>query len=252
MLLKSKIIRVAFTLCLTVSMTVLAFADTIRLKDGSIIKGKIVSFGSGKFTVVIGSGTRARQMDFTANEVESISFDSNMNGGTDAAVLNGGQTSRNNSPQTSSPRTNAPVVATQTTQTTQTANNPAPKPEPIKVNVKVLGDNTSNGWTNSGWVVQKGQRIKIFGSGRVSLGNGRFATPGGIASLPDANKLMQNQATGGLIAVVGDDNNEFIFVGDSREFTATRDGALFLGVNEGNLDDNSGAFDVRIEIDPSN
>ncbi len=62
---------------------------------------------------------------------------------------------------------------------------------------------------------------------------------------------MPNQATGALIAVVGDDNNEFIFVGNSREFTATRDGALFLGVNEGNLDDNSGTFDVRIEIDPS-
>ena len=28
----------------------LTFADTIRLKDGSIIKGKIVNFGEGKFT----------------------------------------------------------------------------------------------------------------------------------------------------------------------------------------------------------
>ena len=37
-----------------------AAADTIRLKDGSIIKGKIVSFGDGKFTIVIGEGTRQR------------------------------------------------------------------------------------------------------------------------------------------------------------------------------------------------
>ncbi len=251
MLLKSKIIRVVCAFCITVSMSILVFADTIRLKDGSVIKGKIVSFGGGKFTVVINSGTRARQLDFTADEVESISFDSNTNGisGSDASVLNAGQTNRSNNPQISSPRTSAPVIANQTI---QTANKPAPKAEPIKVNVKVLGDNTTNGWTNSGWVVRKGQKIKIFGSGRISLGGGRFATPGGITSLPDANKLMPNQATGGLIAVVGDDNNEFIFVGDSREFTATRDGALFLGVNEGNLDDNSGAFDVRIEIDPSN
>jgi len=51
-----------------------------------------------------------------------------------------------------------------------------------------------------------------------------------------------------LIAVIGDDNNDFIYVGSEREFTATRDGALFLGVNEGNLNDNSGTFDVKIEI----
>ena len=239
MLLKSKIIRVVCAFCLVFSMTILAFADTIRLKDGSIIKGKIVSFGSGKFTVVIGEGTRSRQLSFNADEVESISFDST------STASNSGQTNRSNIPQTSSPRTTAPIGAN------QTSNDSALKPEPIKVTVKVLADNSSNGWTNSGWVVQKGQKIRIVGNGRVSLGDGRYANPSGIASLPDTGKLMPNQATGALIAVVGDDNNEFIFVGNSREFTATRDGALFLGVNEGNLDDNSGTFDVRIEIDPS-
>ncbi len=71
-----------------------------------------------------------------------------------------------------------------------------------------------------------------------------------MPSLADANKLIKNQPTGGLIAVVGDDNNDFIFVGDTIEFTASRDGALFLGVNEGNLDDNTGTFDVKIEIFP--
>jgi len=239
MLLKSKIIRAACAFCLVFSMTILAFADTIRLKDGSIIKGKIVSFGGGKFTVVVGEGTRARKLSFNAGEVESISFDSN------TTVGDSEQTNPINIPQTSSPGTNTTV------RTNQTSNDSVPKPEPIKVNVKVLADNSSNGWTNSGWVVQKGQKIKIVGGGRVSLGGGRFATPSGVASLPDTGKLMPKQATGALIAVVGDDNNEFIFVGNSREFTATRDGALFLGVNEGNLNDNSGTFDVRIEIDPS-
>lgn len=249
MLLKSKIIRAVCAFCLVFSMTILAFADTIRLKDGSIIKGRIVSFGGGKFTVVIGSGTRARQLDFNVGEVESISFDSAAGGGEtsnrDVNVGETGQTNRTSIPQTTSPAITPTIAATQTPSDT------AAKPESVKVNVKVLADNSSNGWTNSGWIVQKGQKIRIVGSGRVSLGDGRFATPGGIASLPDAAKLMPNQATGALIAVIGDDNNEFIFVGDSREFVATRDGALFLGVNEGNLDDNSGAFDARIEIDPN-
>ena len=54
-----------------------------------------------------------------------------------------------------------------------------------------------------------------------------------------------------LIAVIGDDNNDFIFVGEDREFVARRDGALFLGINEGNLNDNSGSFDVIIEVEAS-
>jgi hypothetical protein len=88
--------------------------------------------------------------------------------------------------------------------------------------------------------------------GRISLGGGLYSNPAGLTTLTDKDKLMQNQATGGLIAVVGDDNNDFIFVGNSKEFTATRDGALFLGINEGNLNDNSGSFEVTIEVELGN
>jgi hypothetical protein len=63
---------------------------------------------------------------------------------------------------------------------------------------------------------------------------------------------LKSVPTGALLAVIGDDNNDFIYIGASREFTAGRDGALYLGVNEGNLNDNSGAFDVKIEILPDN
>lgn len=262
MLFISKFFKVLCVISLIASMSVLAFADTIRLKDGRIVKGKIVSFDGGNFTVMFDDGTRQRQMTYSAGDVESIVFDSgampsgnvktsaqtsteipNSTGSpnNNSTIITVGQTSKTSIPQTSSPRANP--------------TNPVPTtspiaPKPIAINVKVLGDNTSNGWTNSGWVVRQGQRIKIFGGGRVSLGNGRFTTPGGIASLPDANKLVKNQPTGGLIAVVGDDNNDFIFIGDSVEFVASRDGALFLGINEGNLDDNSGAFDVKIEVFP--
>ena len=69
-----------------------------------------------------------------------------------------------------------------------------------------------------------------------------------MSELNDEQKLMKSVPTGALIAVIGDDNNDFIYIGAEREFTATRDGALFLGINEGNLNDNSGAFDVKIEI----
>jgi len=248
MLFKSNFFRVVCALCLALSITVLVFADTIRLKDGSIIKGRIVNFNGGKFTVVIEDGTRTRQMSFTADEVDSIIFDADSmptaetsnQTNTDSTIITVGQTKKTTNPQTTSPKTN-PTVTTATSTT---------PPKPIEINVKVSADSTNNGWTNSGWVVRKGQKIRITSGGRVSLGNGRFTTADGISSLPDEKKLIPNQATGGLIAVIGDDNNAFIFVGSSREFIATRDGALFLGVNEGNLDDNTGAFDIKIEIFP--
>jgi hypothetical protein len=60
---------------------------------------------------------------------------------------------------------------------------------------------------------------------------------------------MRNEATGSLIAVISDDNDDFILIGARREFTAQRDGVLFLGVNEGNLNDNTGAFDAVIEAE---
>ncbi len=262
---KSNLFRGASALCLALTLTIFAFGDTIRLKDGSLIKGKIVTFGGGKFVVLVGDGTRQRQLSYTANEVESISFDgSAMPSATSNSANNGGSNNNNNSTIITVGRTNPDTSNTSNNQSVPQISTPLPAPpkvvtssttatvapKPIEVGVKVLADNTANGWTNSGWVVRKGQKIKITGTGRISLGGGRYATPGGIASLPDKDKLMQNQATGGLIAVIGDNNNDFIYVGDALEFTATQDGALFLGINEGNLADNSGAFDIKIEISP--
>jgi len=60
---------------------------------------------------------------------------------------------------------------------------------------------------------------------------------------------MRNEATGGLIAVIGDDNDDFLFLGPRRDFVAQRDGVLFLGVNEGELTDNTGTYDVVIEAE---
>jgi hypothetical protein len=258
--------RHLFSLALIAAMSAAAFADTLRLKDGSIIKGRIVSFVGGKFTVSVGEGTRARQMAFDASEVESIQFDANAASGNSSDRIASSQPEKD--PQfieTSGPPKNIPrVVTTNTIPKTEAGTPPVktdPQPartnttpaftKPIEVAVKVLADNSSNGWTNSGWVVKKGQKIRIIGGGSVSLGKGKTTGPSGSYDLADDKKLLKSVPTGALIAVIGDDNNEFIYIGADRTFTATRDGALFLGVNEGNLDDNSGTFDVRIEIDPA-
>ncbi len=286
MFLQSKFFRVSSALFLLLALFSFVFGDTIRLKDGSIIKGKIVNFNNGQFTVLIGDGTRQRRMNFYADEIESIEFDGSSqialinpntqlpqktntnptNSNSNTTVITVGQTNKPTATPTpiSTPvPTSTPIVANTNsndddtivisqTNTNPTNTNPTNTntKAAIQLNVKVLADNTANGWTNSGWVVRKGQRIKITGRGNISLGNGNYSTPNGKSNVPDNQKLMQQEATGGLIAVIGDDNNDFIFVGTSKEFTASRDGSLFLGVNDGNLDDNSCSFDLTIEILP--
>jgi len=256
---KKYFVRSLIVFALVLSVTLPALADTIRLKDGTVIRGQIVSFKNEQFTILVGSGARGRKSRMTVyiEDVESIEFDSSGNTSSQADDSNNNNTQpvyqppANTQPANNQPANNQPTNNNSTSQPppmnpTSTSSNPS-----FQINVRVRADNASNGWTNSGLVVRRGQRLKISASGRVSLGLNRFATADGLANVTDRDKLMRNQPTGGLIAVIGDDNDDFIFIGRGHDFVAQRDGVLFLGVNEGNLADNTGAFDVVIEAEAS-
>ena len=222
-------------LVLGVSLPVLA--DTIHLKDGSVIR--VLSFCLS-LKDIAARGRKSRVTVYM-EDVESIEFDSAGTAGANEDITTNTNTSTPNTQPTNTQPSYTPPGRT-------TTNTGAP-PTFFQINVRVRADNTSNGWTNTGLVVRRGQRLKINASGRVSLGNNRATTADGLPNVPDRDKLMRNQPTGGLIAVIGDDNDDFIFVGRSRDFVAQRDGVLFLGVNEGNLSDNSGLFEVTIEAE---
>src|SRR5258706_4629456 len=241
--------RPLLVVALALGVSLPAFADTIRLKDGSVLHGQVVGFKDQQFTVLLGSGARGRKSRITVymEDVESIEFDSTgVSGNTSDDTSNNNQPSyqppANNQPSYQPPANNQPSYQPPTT-------NPNSSSTLCAVRVGGRANNANKGWTNTGLVVRRGQRLRINASGRVNLGNNRFATPDGLANIPDRDKLMRNQPTGGLIAVIGDDNDEFIFVGRSRDFVVQRDGVLFLGVNEGNLSDNSGNYDVVIEAE---
>jgi len=240
---KKFFVRSLLVLVLALGLTVPALADTVHLKDGSVIHGQVVGFKDQQFTILVGGGSRGRRSTITVymEDVESIEFDSS----SVTAGMNDGTNTGPVTPPRSQPTNTQPsYVPPPATSTPVSAN-----AQFFQVNAKVRADNASNGWTNTGLVVRRGQRLRINASGRVSLGAGRFSAPDGLPNIPDREKLMRNQPTGGLIAVIGDDNDDFIFIGRNRDFVAQRDGVLFLGVNEGNLSDNSGAFDVVIEAE---
>jgi hypothetical protein len=245
-----KTFRLLLSTLLLVSLSTPLLADTIRLKDGSVIRGQVIGFKDQQFTILIGGNARGRRGQTTVyvEDVESIEFDAN----TGNTATDDGTSARNNPP----PSTRQSIPNNQ-------PDNNVPDPRPISsppassnpafftIKVGVRADNANNGWTNSGLVVRKGQRLRISASGRISLGRGRFSMPGGLISVQDGEKLMRNEATGALIAVIGDDNDDFILIGPRREFVAQRDGVLFLGVNEGDLADNTGSYDIVIEAEAS-
>lgn len=249
---KRLLLRSAIVVVVGLGLTVPVLADTIRLKDGSVLRGEIVNFRNEQFTILVGSGARGRKSSITVymEDVESIEFEgapagdaSNTSTPSQPTYQPPANTRPANNPQSNRPSNNPPSSQPNTPANTSS------DPTFFPVNVRVRADNSTNGWTNSGLVVRRGQRLRINATGRANLGGNRFATPDGLANIQDREKLMRTQPTGGLIAVIGDDNDDFIFVGSSRDFVAQRDGVLFLGINEGNLSDNTGTFEVVIEAE---
>lgn len=248
---------------LVFALVVPTLADTIRLKDGNVIRGQVIGFRDQQFTVLVGSGAQGRRSRTIVyiEDVESIEFDSATTAAAAGLANDDGQTSSGPAPTYQPPRSNPPPVDTSRVPprtTPQSAPSTSPTFFTIKVGVNarqcsvpaVRGEVCApNGWTNSGLVVRKGQRLRISSTGRVSLGGGRFSTPAGMTGSPDSEKLMRTEATGALIAVIGDDNDDFQLIGTRRDFVSQRDGVLFLGLNEGNLTDNTGTYDVVIEAE---
>jgi hypothetical protein len=303
------IVAVALTFGLCASV----FADTIRLRDGSVVRGQIIGFKDGQFIILIGTGARngrRSRMTVYVEDVESIDFDnangnaiagndantpSNPSGAADTSstappnsaraedayarpspssapsstgvydsaasrrqpssastnetasnrseTMSGGSSSNGVSSTSNGSASSASAASDTSVMATSAAGTYFP------VSLRVRADNAPSGWTSSGIVVRRGQRLRITASGRVMLAGGQASTPAGVPRLPDKDKLMRDEATGALIAVIGDDNDDFIYIGNRREFTAQRDGVLFLGVNSGTLAQNSGAYDVTVEAE---
>jgi len=186
-----------------------AQADTIRLKNGQTVVGKIVRYENRRFIIVYERSSPETQATIALEDIESVEFD-----GRPLPPGYGGSTGSG---------TGSPTL-------TRT--------------VQVIA---RDDWTYTQLDVRRGDRVRISARGSIRLDNRRQSTPAGIAE-DDPEKLMPGRPTGALIAVIGDDNDDYIFIGSAREFVAQRSGKLYLGVNEGDLSDNSGSYEAQVEI----
>lgn len=226
-----------------------SLADTVKLRDGSILKGKVVSYTQRKFTIEVYIGGAISQHVVPVEEVESVEFDQSDQGAISRAEPSRGEPIGASQPTAAPPRGGIPRDPA------PEATTPEPGPPPGADNggsLPVIAEKTVSiaaaaDWTSTEIRVQRGQRIVITANGEVDLGDSQRTGPDGI-SLTDSRKLVAARPTGALIAVVGDDNDDFIFVGSAIAFVAPHNGILFLSVNEGNLKDNTGAFVARVKV----
>lgn len=290
------------TLLVLVAIAVLAQmagADTIHLKNGSVLKGKVSSFADDQFIIMLdtGSGRYLSKATVYMGDVERIEFDSAPAAVSEtqapapersepAPVIKSETQPRGKKGSSSTEPAARPAQQTETqaretgppeTQTTPPPPDPVPPDKPVSVasttTTPPATDTSDSGervsrkplvpiktmsvevaakkdWTSSGLIVKRGDHIRITASGSITLdpASGRTCGPEGLGDLPDPKKLMPDQPTGALIGVISSDNDDFIFIGRSGEFTATRDGLLFLSVNEGQLSDNLGSFKATVEV----
>jgi hypothetical protein len=220
-----------------------AIADTVKLKDGSVLKGRVVSYNQGRFTIEVSIGGATSQHVVPGDEVESVEFDVGNIGAISRAEPVGASQPSAPPPRAGTPRDIPPEPAT---------SDPGPPPTDDNAGYALIAEKTVSiaaaaDWTSTEIRVQRGQRIVITASGEVDLGDNQRTGPDGL-SLGDSRKLVATRPTGALLAVVGDDNDDFIFVGSAVAFVAPHSGILFLSVNEGNIKDNSGAFVAKVKV----
>lgn len=239
-----------FTMLMLVCGAVSAAADTIKLKNGSVVKGKVISFSGGSFTVALDFGTGQSRAIIDVRDIDTIEFDGRTT--TDEPRANEPRTSSSSVPlpRPSSPdddRGHRPSTVT----TRPASDTPPPATRPAgNIREVVTSVAAKEDWTYASLIVRRGDRIQVSASGRVKISATRESGPEGV-EIEDKNKLIADRPTGALIAVIGDDNDDFIFVGREGEFVAQRDGKLFLSVNEGDLTDNNGVFNVRVKLEPA-
>lgn len=107
--------------------------------------------------------------------------------------------------------------------------------------------NSKQRWTNTGIVVRRGETLTLNTTGEIRLStNGEDIAPaaGSTSGRMAAGSPMPNAPAGALIGRIG--NGAPFGIGNQTTLVAPASGQLFLGVNDSDLNDNTGEFRVEI------
>ncbi|HET9270940.1 MAG TPA: hypothetical protein VFO31_22335 [Vicinamibacterales bacterium] len=192
--------------------TVVASADTLVMRNGQRISGRLIGLREGVFEFEEDRGLRrGRVIRVEQADVRTIELDQD-------------------GPSTAGDR--------------DRDNGGAGRPRGLRereVNVQARTQ-----WTDTGVNVRNGQMVYFEASGRVRWGRDRQDGPEGENNSPrNPNRPIPGRPAAALIGRVGDDAPFFIG-GDAEGVRVRGSGTLFLGINDETLDDNSGSFRVTV------
>lgn len=208
----------ASVLGLVVLSGVVAWADTLVLRNGNRVEGRLLSIRDGVVEFEEGRGARGRVVRVDQDEIRTIEFDrgGGGNGFGSGGGFGGGQGGGGLDGRPSGLREREVNVSARTA------------------------------WTDTGISVRGGQTIYFDASGRVRWGPGRQDGPEGEDNSPrNAGRPIPARPAAALIGRIGDDAP--FFIGASSEGIRVRgSGTLFLGVNDDFLDDNTGSLRVTV------
>jgi hypothetical protein len=211
--------KIILVLLITLATVSIAAADTIYLRGGTTLRGNVLGFINGRFAVQLTTGATlpVRSTD-NRNETGATVTTRMVNAG-DVIFLRPRDIDRIELDGRSL--------------------------DDARYQTRTVDVSLGPNWIDSGVDLRRGERMRIDATGTIYAGRTRI-TPAGL-STTDPSAPLPRAAEGELIGVVGNDyDSPIIEIGSGREFTADRDGRLYLTVNRGPYSDARGAFNVRI------
>jgi hypothetical protein len=183
--------------------------QVLMLKSGENITGQLVDIG-GSSPLRMTFRTPSGERDFSSNDVARIVM---------ARPNNVASTPAASNPPASTPSSSAQGVTV----------------------------NAQQQWTPTGLTVRRGEWVTFSSSGEVKIGGDGDPTvgPNGMANNTTApGAPVAGGAAGALVGRIG--NGPAFMIGNQNRVQMTASGQLFLGVNDGHLPDNNGAFQVQV------
>ena len=230
--------KALFIIILLIFLPSVLRADTLYLRDGSVLQGNFLGYDNGKFIFQItGSSERNGQtLEFPASQVSRLVLDRNQ----------------------SSNRTEPPLDRNPSGNRTPLPDrNPGSNRDGAPRLIRGGGAFDSypafevalkDEWTRSEIEVIRGQRFKIEASGQILLDGRTPSSPDGLSNRDQAAP-SPNDPDGALIVAIGQGDSPAMLVGRSHEFTADRDGILFFTVNHGSTSNARGSYQVRVSLE---
>lgn len=196
--------------------TAVVSADTLIMRNGSRISGRLIGLRDGVFEFEEDRGLRrGRVIRVEQADVRTIEIDQDGPGPFDR-----GDRDRD--------RDNDSVG------------------RPRGLREREVNVSARNQWTDAGVTVRNGQMIYFEASGKIRWGQGRQDGPDGENNSPrNPNRPIPGRPAASLIGRVGEDAP--FFIGSGTDGIRVRgNGPLYLGVNDETFEDNSGAFRVTV------